>query len=136
MSGHARRAGFGIAVAAFALAACAPSAEEVRTDLCVDIESYGATIELLLAPPADATAGEVRGALEKAAPFLERVGSNDATPPDLDAELAAIEETFRTALDGVGDDEPADVVAPGLSGARPRAADALAETSVALGCAE
>jgi hypothetical protein len=69
-------------------------------------------------------------------PFLERVGSNDASPADLEAELAAIEEVFRTALDGVGDDEPADVVAPALSGVRPRAADALAETSVALGCAD
>jgi hypothetical protein len=133
---RARGVAFGIAaVAAVALGACAPSAEEVRTDLCADLESYGSTIELLLAPPVDSTAGEVRGALEKVSPFLERMGSSDATPADLDAELVAIEEGFRSALDGVGDDEPADVVAAGLSGVRSRAADVLAETSVALGCA-
>jgi hypothetical protein len=116
-----------------ALASCGSSDEEIK-DLCGDMRSFGATFELLLLPQADATVGEVRGALEKVAPFLGRLAGVDATPESLDAEIAAVEETFRDALEDLGDDEPSSRVDDRLGGERPRLENALAQAAVVLGC--
>jgi hypothetical protein len=116
-----------------ALASCSSSAEEVA-DLCGDLRSFGATFDLLLQPQAGATVGEVRGALEKVAPFLGRVAGVDVTPEELDAGIAAVEETFRDALDGLGDDEPASQLDDRLRVDRPRLGNVLAQAAAALGC--
>ena len=118
-----------------AVAGCTPSEAEEVADLCRDLGSFGGTFELLLGPPDEATLGEVRGALEKVAPFLGRMADVEATPAALDDELRAVEEGFRDALEGLGDDEPATVAAAGLELVRPRLQTALAEAASALGCA-
>jgi hypothetical protein len=118
------------------LAACAPSTADEAADLCGDLESFAATFELLLRPPEDAALGEVRGALEKVAPFLGRLADADATTVALDDELEAVQERFRDGLDGLGDDEPASVADAGLASARPRLAAALGDAAVALGCGD
>ena len=117
-----------------ALASCGPSAGEEAADLCGDLRSFGATFDLLLQPPPDATVGEVRGALEKVAPFLDRVAALDASPEALEVEIAAVEETFREALDGLGDDEPASSADDALDHERPRLASVLADAADAIGC--
>jgi hypothetical protein len=116
-----------------ALASCGSSDDEV-TDVCGDLRSFGATFELLLQPQADATVGEVRGALEKVAPFLGRVAGVDATPESLDDEIAAVEETFRDGLEDLGDDEPSSRVDDRLGGERPRLENVLAQAAAVLGC--
>jgi hypothetical protein len=115
------------------LASCGSSDEEVA-DLCGDLRSFGATFELLVQPQADATVGEVRGALEKVAPFLDRVAGVDATPESLDDEIAGVEETFRDALAELGDDEPSSRVDDRLGGERPRLENVLAQAAAVLGC--
>jgi hypothetical protein len=126
----------GLASLALALAVApgCSSPNDDRVDVCRDLGSFGETFELLLAPPPDATIGEVRGALEKIAPFLERVAAADATSDALDDELVSVEEAFRDALDGLGDDEPATEADAELRGDRPRLAALLAEASSALDC--
>ena len=116
-----------------ALTSCSSSDEEVA-DLCGDLRSFGATFELLLQPQADTTVGEVRGALEKVAPYLGRVAGVDVTPEELDAEIAAVEETFRDALEGLGDDESSSRVDDRLRVDRPRLGNVLAEAAAVLGC--
>jgi hypothetical protein len=116
-----------------ALASCGSSDEEIA-DLCGDLRSFGATFELLVRPQVDATVGEVRGALEKVAPYLGRVAAVDATPESLDAEIADVEETFRDALEDLGDDEPSSRVDDRLGGERPRLENVLARTVAVLGC--
>jgi hypothetical protein len=114
--------------------ACGPSPEEEAADLCRDLRSLDRTFELLLVPPQDATVGEVRGALEKVAPFLGRLAAPDATEVAVDDELRIVEEAFRDALDGLGDDEPATAADEALRVDRPRLAAVVADAAAALGC--
>jgi hypothetical protein len=121
-------------LAVLAAAACGPSPEEEAADLCRDLRNLDRTFELLLVPPDDATVGEVRGALEKVAPFLDRLAAPDATDGVVDAELEVVEEAFRDAFDGLGDDGPATAADAELRGDRPRLAAAVADAAAALGC--
>jgi len=128
-----RLAGAALAVAVAAVtASCEPSPEALAEDLCRDLRSFGATFELLEAPPPGASVGEVRGALEKVAPFLERLADAPQTPPPLEDELAGVETAFRDVVDGIGDDEPASVLVPGDVPVRLRGA--LAAAAGAIGC--
>lgn len=129
-----RRHAVALAGALLALASCGPSAAEEATDLCGDLRSFGATFDLLLERQPDATVGEVRGALEKVTPFLDRVMALEASAEPLDAEIAAVEEAFREALEGLGDDEPSSSADNALDPERPRLARVLAAAAAALGC--
>jgi hypothetical protein len=128
-----RLVGAALALAvAGATAGCGPSPEALAEDLCRDLRSFRATFELLEAPPPWASVGEVRGALEKVAPFLERLADAPQTPAPLEDELAEVETAFRDVVEGIGDDEPASVLVPGDAPARLRRA--LAASAASLGC--
>jgi hypothetical protein len=128
-----RLVGAALAVAvATAAAGCEPAPEAVAEDLCRDLGSFRATLELLESPPPGASVGEVRGALEKVAPFLERLADAPQTPAPLEDELSEVETALRDVVEGIGDDEPASVLVPGDAPARLRVA--LAAAAAALGC--
>ena len=129
-----RRAQLALSLAVVAAVGCAGSDADEVADLCRDLGSFRATFALLLAPPPDATVGEVRGALEKVAPFLGRISDSDATPRSLDDAIDEAETSFRDGLDGLGDDEPASVAERALARARPRMADAVEAAASSLAC--
>jgi hypothetical protein len=129
-----RRRAAACAGALLALVSCGPSAGEEATDLCGDLRSFGATFDLLIERQPGVTVGEVRGALEKVTPFLDRVVALDASAEALDVEIAAVEEAFREDLQGFGDDEPASRADDALGPDRPRLASALSAAAAAIGC--
>lgn len=131
--GHRPVAGAALVLIVVA-AACGPSGSEEVADLCTDLDSFGATFDLLTEPPTDATVGQVRGALEKVAPFLGRVRDVDATDERLDDELDAVEELYRDAFDGIGDDEPVARIEPRLGDAPSRLSADLEAAATALAC--
>lgn len=118
----------------FVVSSCGPSEAEEVVHLCADLGSFGATFELLADPPADATVGQIRGALEKVAPFLGRVRDVDATDEALDGELDAVEDVYRDAFDGIGDDEPVERIEPRLGDGPVRLSAELDAAARALGC--
>jgi hypothetical protein len=123
-------------VATIVLAGCRPAPEDEVADLCGDLRNLRETFAVLLAPPPDASLGEVRGALEKIAPFLDRVAGVDATSAAIDAEIEDVTEAVRDGLDGLGDDDPATRADESLRSARPRLDSVVAEAASALGCAD
>lgn len=116
------------------VSACGPSGSEEVADLCADLDSFGATFDLLTDPPPHATVGQIRGALEKVAPFLRRVRDVDSTDELLDDELDAVEELLRDAFDGIGDDEPLARIEPRLGDAPSRLSADLDAAASALAC--
>jgi hypothetical protein len=106
----------------------------VASDLCRDLEHLEETITLLLEPASGATVGEVRGALEKVSPVLERIASAPQTSAALGARLEDVEERLREALDGFGDDDLASSAAAGLAAPRTDLDRDLASAVAALGC--
>jgi hypothetical protein len=125
-----------VIVAAVVLPACRPTTQEEVADLCGDLRNLRDTFTLILAPPSEASLGEVRGALEKVAPFLDRVAKVDVTSPAIDAEIEEVTDAVRDGLEGLGDDEPATRADEPLGPARLRLASVLADAASALGCAD
>jgi hypothetical protein len=95
------------AIAAIVLwTACGPSSIEVKTELCQDLTNLQPTVDLLAAPPAGSTTGEVRGALDKVDPTWQAVRDDNDVPDDEDQALLDAQEAYRDAIEGVGDDDP------------------------------
>jgi hypothetical protein len=116
------------------LVGCGPSGEDAIRDLCGDLDNLAPTFELVVAPPSDARLGEVRGALEKVAPALERGRRASQVPPALADELEAVEEALRDELAGFGDDEVVGDLGFSPTGLQRRLGDAVDDLEVTLGC--
>ena len=137
-SERARRRSLWVAVpvaVALSVGCIGSSAEETARDLCGDLANLDETITLLTAPTAEASVGDVRGAYEKVAPVLERIAAAPQVSEELETTLIALQEAFRDAFAGVGDDEPATVVVAPLAAPREGLRITLSDASVALGCA-
>jgi hypothetical protein len=105
MSGRERVLASVVTVALLATACARSTPQEEIAAICEDLRNLSATVDLVVAPPPDATVGEVRGATEKLDPTihqLERSGAVD----DADAEaMRTSQEDVLEALEGIGDDD-------------------------------
>lgn len=85
---------------------CGGSPGDERAALCEDLGNLAATVELVANPPVDATAGDVRGAIEKLDPTIEQAEDASVLPDDDADGLRADQEAALEALKGIGDDTP------------------------------
>lgn len=129
-----RPVGPGLPLLVALLAACGPSGEEAIRDLCGDVDNLGPTFELVVSPPAEVRIGEVRGALDKVSPALDRGRRASPVPPALADELEAVEEALRDEMAGLGDDEVVGDVGFAPAGLQRRLGNAVAELQATLGC--
>jgi hypothetical protein len=104
--------------------------------LCEDLLHLQATVALLARPPADATVGVVRAALEKLDPTFEAVDRSPLVQDGLRGQLGQAKDDFGDALEGVGDDDPAARVAADVADPRQRLVTAYAAVVGVLGCGE
>lgn len=118
-----------------ALTACASTAPaEEAAALCEDLGNLVETRAVIVAPPPDATVGDVRGATEKLDPTIEQA-EDAGVVPDADADaIRADQEALLEALEGVGDDDeltamPAEAIEAGR-----RLTDGLVRLELTLGC--
>jgi hypothetical protein len=118
---------------AFAGCRSATPGEEAAS-LCEDLLHLRATVTLLARPPAGATVGQVRAALEKLDPTFDAVGRSSLIPDALRSELAEAREEYEDAMDGVGDDDPAATVTADVADARLRLDAAYSAIVGGLGC--
>jgi hypothetical protein len=122
-------------LAALASVACRSSTpDEQAASLCEDLLHLEATVTLLARPPAEATVGQVRAALEKLEPTFDAVGRSPLVPDQLRGQLVQAEKDFGDAIEGVGDDDPARDVSADVADARQRLASAYAAAVGGLGC--
>jgi hypothetical protein len=122
-------------VLALALTACWSSTpQEQVVSLCEDLHHLQATVTLLAHPPADATVGQVRAALEKLEPTFDAVDRSSLVSDTLRDQLREAMRDFSEGMDGVGDDDPASRVAADVADARQRLRAAYAVVVGVLGC--
>jgi hypothetical protein len=94
-----------VTLVASSACAAATTPEDERDDLCGDLANLRATVDLLVAPPPGTTVGEIRGALEKLVPTTSALGESTlVTDRDL-RDLVRSQETYRSAIERVSDDE-------------------------------
>ena len=92
-----------IVVAALLLPACGSAS--AGEELCADLGNLQPTVDYLAAPPADATVGDVRGALEKIDSTLQAVHDDPDVPDAQDDALLDAKDAYDDAIHGVGDDD-------------------------------
>jgi hypothetical protein len=123
-----------VSALAFASGCHSSTPNEQAASLCEDLVHLRATVALLARPPADATVGVVRAALEKLDPTFEAVDRSPLVQDSLRGQLGQAKEDFGDALDGVGDDDLAAEVAADVADARQRLVTAFAAVVGVLGC--
>ena len=92
------------------------------------------TVDLLAAPPADATVGDVRGALEKIDSTLQTVHDDADVPDAEDDALLDAKDAYDDAIHSVGDDDAFAPHAAATAGIAHALADAYAAVGATLGC--
>lgn len=115
--------------------ACGTSSASARAELCSDLANLQPTVDLLAAPPADATVGDVRGALEKIDTTLQAVHDDPDVPDAQDDALLDAKDDYDDAIHGVGDDDAFAPHAAATAGIARALADAYAAARASLGCA-
>jgi hypothetical protein len=116
------------------LPACGPSSASARAELCSDIANLQPTVDLLAAPPVDATVGDVRGALEKIDPTLQAVHDDTDLPDAQDDALLDAKDAYEDAIHGIGDDDAFAPHATATAGIARGLADAYTAVRTSLGC--
>jgi hypothetical protein len=122
-------------VVAVLLPACGPSSASAKADLCSDLNNLQATVAFLAAPPADATVGEVRGALDKIDSTWNTVHDDVDVPDAEDDAMIDARDAYADAIEKVGDD---DLFAPHVAATHGTAqglAQAYDAVRVELACA-
>lgn len=115
---------------------CAPSPRDERTSLCENLGHLEATVVVFSTPPADATVGQVRGAIEKLDPTISNAEDADVVA-DADAEALRTEhEAALEALEPYGDDTPLADVPPERLAPASALASRYRATVASLGCAD
>ena len=118
-----------------AAAACGPSPAQKSADLCRDLENLRATVAYVAHPPADATVGKVRSAVDKLDPTFARItGGGAIVPPELGDRLASAKDDYRAILDPYGDDEPFSTVALAEAAFARQLTDAVRAVQLQLNC--
>jgi hypothetical protein len=108
--------------------------DEQAASLCEDLLHLQATVTLLARPPADATVGQMRAALEKLDPTFDAVGRSSLVPDALRSQVVEGKKDYGDAMDGVGDDDPASEVTADVADARLRLEAAYSAVVGVLGC--
>jgi hypothetical protein len=117
------------------LSACGPSSAFARAELCSDLMNLQATVDYLAGPPADATVGDVRGALEKIDATVQTVHDDGDVPDAEDDALLDAKDAYDDAIHGFGDDDAFAPHAAAIAGIGGALADAYAAVRARLGCA-
>jgi len=100
-----RWVGIVVAVMAAALSCSGPTEAERSAALCRDLENLRDTVGVLVAPPPGVDVGILRGALEKLDPTIGELESSPAVVDGTADAMRDAQESFRDAIEGVGDDE-------------------------------
>ena len=122
-------------VAALVLAACARDGASAKVELCSDLTNLRATVAFLETPPANATVGDVRGALDKIDSTWQAVHDDADVPDAEDDALLDARDAYQDEIEKVGDDDlfaPHVAATAGVAQALARAYDAV---RVQLACA-
>lgn len=101
-----------VLVVVLVLVGCGRSSSSARAELCQDLTNLQATVAYLAAPPADATVGDVRGALDKIDSTWQAVHDDVDVPDAEDDALVEARKAYQDVIDNVGDD---DLFAPHLA---------------------
>ena len=102
--------------------------------LCQDLTNLAPTVAFLAAPPATATVGEVRGALDKLDSTWQAVHDRADVPDDEDDALLAGQQDYRDVLEGVGDDDSFAPYLPATAGIAQGLAHSYEAVRVRLVC--
>jgi hypothetical protein len=123
-----------VGVAVAIAPACGPSSASARQELCSDVSNLQPTVDLLATPPADATVGDVRGALEKIDSTLQAIHDETDVPDAQDDALLDAKDAYDDAIQDFGDDDAFAPHAAAAAGIASGLADAYAAARASLAC--
>jgi hypothetical protein len=125
----------GAVLLAATLAGCShTSTAEQRASICPDLANLAGTMRVAFSPPADATVGDVRNALEKLESTWGHIAQASAIASDQRTEISQARLDYLKAVANVGDDDPVSSVASRTAGPASRLAADTAAVWRLLGC--